>query len=84
MFSNLWNGKKQSSRGVWDSQVYAFVKSHVHLTVYKFYMKIMINKYQTLDNDLHAEVVKGEVYWCLNYFEMLQENRMSGYVNKQI
>ena len=42
--------------------MYAFVKSHVHFTVYKFYMKIMINKYQTLDNDLHAEVVKGEVY----------------------
>ena len=35
---------------------------HVHFTVHNFYIKIMVNKYQMLDNDLHAEVFKGKVY----------------------
>ena len=45
-----------------SSALYCRYLSIKGLSLYKFYIKIMVNKYQTLDNDLHAEVFKDEVY----------------------
>lgn len=59
--------KAENTIGVWDTQVYAFAKL-IFISLYiNSTLKIMVNKYQTVDEVLHAEVLGAK---CIDVYNL--------------